>query len=128
MSADVVMQYLLGLERRIQALEVALRSGAAPLPAPAISSSDVHDALSRAMGRPLTPEEHAGVATLVAEYGSSTVLAVLGRCRPGQVRGIGYLRTSLAHEPRTQVPVPVMAVSADRPIEMPTEVPRGRVW
>jgi hypothetical protein len=127
-SADVVMQYLLGLERRIQVLEAALRSGSVPLPALATSSSDVHDALSRALGRPLAPEEHGGVATLVAEYGSSTVLAVLGRCRPGQVRGIGYLRTSLAHEPRAHVPVPVVAVSADRPIEMPTEVPRGRVW
>jgi hypothetical protein len=128
MSADVVMQYLLGLERRIQALEVALRSGAAPLPTPPTSGSDVHDAVSRALGRALTSEEHAGVAGLVAEYGASTVLAVLGRCRPGQVRGLGYLRTSLAHEPRAHVPVPVMAVSADRPIEMPTEVPRGRVW
>jgi hypothetical protein len=127
-SADVVMQYLLGLERRIQVLEAALRSGAQTLPAPVVASSDVHDALSRAMGRALTSEEHAGVAGLVAEYGSSTVLAVLGRCRPGQVRGIGYLRTSLAHEPRAHVPVPVVAVSADRPIEMPTEVPRGRVW
>jgi len=130
-----LIEYIEALEARVAALEARLsevpaRPAPPAAPAAPVAGWSMVEAAGRALGRVVTPDEEASLQTMLAQHGQAAMQAVLGRCRPATVRGLGYVRQALRTEATRPQPAAapiVVAVSGGVPSRTASQVTRERI-